>query len=252
MKSRHHYFDSGFTRRFGATRSPNVPLGYDTSDFFKFAAQICDDAIAGRYRGAVVEKISEIQKILTITQKPRVILTDPAPVYLLSLAGKAGLDQLFIPKAPVWITDGVRYELLRDADNGAYGVQKQREILRAWFDDNEDRIRVKPTDEFENYRQEMQHWTAAGRPEERKPVWGKCSEVALKQTFTVLVDVMQKDEEVIFLSDGAQTRDLIYNAAEGRNALNAEVIGTIGFLKLAEEFGGQNSQAIWRMIRSKI
>ena len=135
-----------------------------------------------------------------------------------------------------------------------YGVHRQREILLVWFNDNHDRIHPETTYVFEKYRREVRRWTDAGRPAENQLSCGKCNEIALQQTFTVLANFSEAAEEIIFLSDEIETRGrgLVSNAAGGQNPLSAHVIGTIGFLKLVEDFGGQNSQAIWKMIRSKI
>jgi hypothetical protein len=74
-------------------------------------------------------------------RKARILIPDNTPLSLLAMVGPDALDWLF---AEVWVTDMVKYEALRDPDEGGDQRERHRRDIANWFERNKHLIHEQP------------------------------------------------------------------------------------------------------------
>jgi hypothetical protein len=180
---------------------------------------------------------------------PRILISDTSPISLLGLYGPEALDWFFVLDAEVWITDMVRYELIREPDDGSDRRVEHRRVLADWFIANQYRIHVQVTAEGLGYEREMRNWIRGGSVIDDKPLWRDRGEISIRQTLDVVRHTIENDESVFILCDDGAARALISEAVQN-HGLRATLMGTQSFLALLEqEYGVQNSLDTWKVIQ---
>ena len=180
---------------------------------------------------------------------PRLLIPDNTPLSLLSMIGREALDWLFAPGAEVWVTDMVMQEALRDPDRGDDWRAGQRAVLRDWFDDNAQRIRVQPTPEGRDYDREMRNWVRGGSVPADRPSWRNRGERSIQDLLPILGQMVAAGEALILLVDDRSARALLLQEAR-TNGVETDLMATETFLVLIEQdYGVAKARDAWVAIQ---
>ena len=180
---------------------------------------------------------------------PRLLIPDTTPLSLLAMLGEPALDWVFVLQAEVWGTDMVRAELVREPDASDDPRRAQRGVLRTWFDANVHRIKIKSTQEGEDYEREMRNWLRGGRVPADKPSWRHRGERSMAEVLPAALDLTTAGHAVVILIDDRAGRALLVAAAQIAT-LDADIMGTETFISLLrEDFNIAETRTAWQAIQ---
>ncbi len=177
-----------------------------------------------------------------VSRTPRLIIPDTSPLSLLSMAGRAALDYLFVPGVELWITDMIEIEATRDPDPGDDQRSAQRKLLAAWLADNAHRITVMETNAGTEYRKAMTNWTMSGAHPDLKPSWTGRGDYSLVDVLAIAETVVAESETAVMLVDDRRAR----NALRQTDYVNLDILSTRSFVSMLEsEFGVKDASDVW-------
>jgi hypothetical protein len=180
-----------------------------------------------------------------IARIPRLLIPDTSPLSLLSMAGRDGLDYLFVPQVEIWITDMVAIEATRDPDPDDDPRIEQRKLLAIWFADNRHRIKIMETAVGREYEKAMTNWRMGGSVRDLKPSWTGRGDYSLLDVLSVAETIVEDSEAVVILLDDRRARAVLRQTEN----LNLDILSTRAFIAMLEtEFGIENASDIWTII----
>jgi hypothetical protein len=179
-------------------------------------------------------------------RRARILIPDNTPLSLLAMVGPEALDWLFAPGAEVWVTDMVKYEALRDPDEGGDQRELHRRDIANWFERNKHLIHEQPTDEGEEYRKAMEAWRLAGMPKKLKPSWKRRGERSILEVLDGVEKVVAEGEAVIAIVDDRKARAAI----KALEDVDIDLIATETYLEwLVRRFGIKEAATAWMTIK---
>lgn len=161
------------------------------------------------------------------------------------MAGRSGLDYLFVPGVELWVTDMVHIEATREPEPGDDPRREQRKVIADWFADNRHRIAVMETDAGREYMKAMVNWTMSGSRPEMKPNWTGRGDASLLNILAAAEKVVADGETVVLLVDDRKARAALRQTEN----LNLDIVSTRAFVSMLEsEFGVENASNVWPII----
>lgn len=172
-------------------------------------------------------------------KQPKLLIADNGPISVLSEID--ALDWLFEPGCEVWMTDMVLIEARRQPKPGGRDRKAARASFEDWFERNRFRIKVVDTTTGQQFRNNMQLWEMAGRPEGHEPSTANLGEASILSKLEAIHEMVAENQVAIVLMDDRNGR-----AAAKTLRLNIDLMGTQTFIAwMAEDFKVKAAENAW-------
>jgi len=172
-------------------------------------------------------------------KQPKLLIADNGPISVLSEID--ALDWLFKPGCEVWMTDMVLIEARRQPKPGGRDRKAARASFEDWFERNRFRIKVVDTTTGQQFRNNMQLWEMAGRPEGHEPSTANLGEASILSKLEAIRETVAENQAAIVLMDDRNGR-----AAAKTLRLNIDLMGTQTFIAwMAEDFRVKAAENAW-------
>jgi hypothetical protein len=172
-------------------------------------------------------------------KQPKLLIADNGPISVLSEID--ALDWLFEPGCEVWMTDMVLIEARRPPKPGGRDRKAARASFEDWFERNRFRIKVVDTTTGQQFKNTMQLWEMAGRPEGHEPSTANLGEASILSKLEAIRETVAENQAAIVLMDDRNGR-----AAAKTLRLNIDLMGTQTFIAwMAEDFKVKAAENAW-------